>query len=65
LILEDKSVIIYVENQWDGYFMNYDNTYLPKRLSNYLDEIYNNKELNDAFFECDIELYEPELIKNL
>ena len=38
---------------------------LENSLSKYLDEIYDNKELNDAFFECDIELYGPEWVKDL
>ena len=45
--------------------MKYDDTNLPKKVSRYLDEIYNNEELNDAFFECDIELYGPEWVKDL
>ena len=45
--------------------MKYEDTNLPKEVSKYLDEIYDNKELNDAFFECDIELYGPEWVKDL
>ena len=37
--------------------MKYVDTNLPKKVSEYLDEIYSNRELNDAFFDCDIELY--------
>ena len=42
--------------------MKYEDTNLPKEVSKYLDEIYDNKELNDAFFECDIELYEKYIV---
>lgn len=45
--------------------MKYEDTNLPKKVSKYLDLIYEDKELNDAFFECDIELYGPEWITDL
>lgn len=37
----------------------------PQILNDYLEEIYNNKELRDAFYNCDIEIYEPEWINDL
>ena len=45
--------------------MKYEDTNLPEKVSKYLDEIYSNNELNDAFFECDIELDGPEWVKDL
>lgn len=45
--------------------MRYQDTNLPKKVSKYLDEIFDNDELNNAFFECDIELDGPEWIKDL
>lgn len=41
------------------------NTNLPKELNEYLEEIYNNEKLKDAFEECDVEIFEPEEIKEL
>ena len=40
--------------------MKFENNSLPQILNNYLEEIYNNEELRDAFFDCDVEIYEPE-----
>ena len=45
--------------------MGYKDHRLPNILNNYLEEIYANQELNNAFFDCDIEIYGPEWVKDL
>lgn len=48
----------------DGY-EKYSNTNLPQDVKNYLEEIYNDEDLKDAFFDCDIEIYEEAWVKDL
>jgi hypothetical protein len=43
----------------------YDNTNLPKDVRDYLEEIYNDEGLKDAFFDCDIEIYDEAWVKDL
>ncbi len=38
---------------------------LPKNLSQYLDEIYGDADLKDAFYDCDIDIFSPESIAEL
>lgn len=45
--------------------MLYDKTDLPEDVKMYLREIYGNKELNDVFCDCDIEIYDEDRIKDL
>lgn len=45
--------------------MKYEDTNLPKEVNKYLTEIYNNEELRNAFYDCDIEIYGLEWIKDL
>lgn len=42
--------------------MNYDNTRLPEKLKKYMEEITSNSELFDAFFDCDVEIYNEESV---
>lgn len=44
--------------------MNYNNTRLPEKLKKYMEEITSNSELLDAFFDCDIEIYDEEWVKD-
>lgn len=48
----------------DGY-EKYSNTNLPQEVKDYLEEIYNDEDLKDAFFDCDIEIYEEAWVKDL
>ena len=48
----------------DGY-EKYSNTDLPQDVQSYLEEIYNDEDLKDAFFDCDIEIYEEAWVKDL
>ena len=45
--------------------MNYDNTGLPENVKKYLEEIYNDEELRDAFYGCDIEIYDEDWVRDL
>lgn len=45
--------------------MNFNNTNLPDKLKKYLEEITDNSELLDAFFDCDVEIYDEEWVKDL
>ena len=45
--------------------MNYDNTNLPDKLKKYMEEITSNSELLDAFFDCDVEIYDESWVKDL
>jgi hypothetical protein len=45
--------------------MNYDNTSLPEEVQKYLAEIYNDEELRDVFYDCDIEIYDEDWIKDI
>lgn len=42
---------------------DYNVTIFPKKLNEYLKEIYYNEELNSAFSECDIDVYSQEWIE--
>lgn len=44
--------------------MLYDKTNLPEDLKMYLREIYSNEELNDVFYDCDIEIYDEDAVKD-
>ncbi|MBQ3664925.1 MAG: hypothetical protein II919_02315 [Lachnospiraceae bacterium] len=41
----------------------YENTNLPENVIMYLREIYNDEQLHDAFFDCDVEIYDEEWVK--
>ena len=45
--------------------MNFSNTNLPENVKKYLEEIYNDEELRDAFYDCDVEIYDEAWIKDL
>lgn len=45
--------------------MLYDNTNLPDDVKMYLREIYDDQELNDVFFDCDIEIYDEDWIRDI
>ena len=45
--------------------MKFENNSLPEKLTNYLDEIYNNEELKDAFDDCDIEFNDEEWLDDI
>ena len=45
--------------------MLYDNTNLPDDVKMYLREIYDDQELNDVFYDCDIEIYDEDLIRDI
>ena len=45
--------------------MLYDNTNLPEDVKMYLREIYEDEELNDVFYDCDIEIYDEDQVKGL
>ena len=45
--------------------MNYDTTNLPEEVQKYLAEIYNDEELRDVFYDCDIEIYDEDWIKDI
>ena len=44
--------------------MLYDKTNLPEDVKMYLREIYGDKELNDVFYDCDIEIYDEDSVKD-
>ena len=48
----------------DGY-VKYSNTKLPKAVQDYLEEIYNDEDLKDAFYNADIEIYDEAWVKDL
>lgn len=43
----------------------YDSTGLPQDVRDYLEEIYNDEDLKDAFYDCDIEIYDEAWVKEL
>ena len=45
--------------------MKYDSTDLPQAVKDYLDEITDNEELCDAFYDCDIEIYDEDWVKDI
>ena len=45
--------------------MRYEKTSLPENIRKYLEEIYNDDELRDAFYDCDVEIYDEDWIKDL
>lgn len=45
--------------------MLYDKTNLPEDVKMYLREICEDKELNDVFYDCDIEIYDKDRVKGL
>ena len=45
--------------------MVYDNTNLPDDVKMYLREIYDDQELNDVFYDCDIEIYDEDWIRDI
>ena len=45
--------------------MQYDSTNLPQAVKDFLEEIFGNEELCDAFYDCDIEIYDGELVKDI
>ena len=45
--------------------MLYDNTNLPDDVKMYLREIYDDQELNDVFYDCDIEIYDEDWIRDI
>ncbi|MBO7453288.1 MAG: hypothetical protein J6U54_23395 [Clostridiales bacterium] len=42
--------------------MKYDETSLPEKVKEYLEEIYNDEELSDAFYDCDVEILSEDAI---
>ena len=45
--------------------MKYDRTCLPEKVKKYLEEIYNDDNLRDAFLDCDVDIYSADTIKDL
>lgn len=45
--------------------MTYNKTDLPEKVQMYLEEIFNDEDLLDAFFNCDIEIYDEDWILDL
>ena len=45
--------------------MTYDRTCLPEKVKKYLEEIYNDDNLRDAFLDCDVDIYSADTIKDL
>ncbi|MBQ6017190.1 MAG: SMI1/KNR4 family protein [Clostridiales bacterium] len=45
--------------------MQYDSTNLPQAVKDFLEEIFGNEELCDAFYDCDIEIYDGEWVKDI
>ena len=45
--------------------MRYEKTSLPENVRKYLEEIYNDDELRDAFYDCDVEIYDEDWIRDL
>jgi len=61
---------ISVNNKEFDYIMDghetYNNTALPQEVRDYLEEIYNDPDLKDAFyFDCDIEIYDEAGVKDM
>ena len=56
-------------NNADAYILDghekFNNTDLPKDVQDFLEEIYNDEDLKDAFFDCDIEIYDEAWVKDL
>ena len=45
--------------------IRYEKTSLPENVRKYLEEIYNDDELRDAFYDCDVEIYDEDWIRDL
>ena len=45
--------------------MKYDETSLPDNVKAYLEEIYNDEELSDAFYDCDVEILDESSITDM
>ncbi|MBO7424874.1 MAG: hypothetical protein J6U23_04300 [Clostridiales bacterium] len=45
--------------------MKYDETGLPEKVKAYLEEIYNDEGLSDAFFDCDVEILDEACITDM
>lgn len=45
--------------------MKFDNTSLPDKLKKYMEEITDDNELLDAFYDCDVEIYDENWVKDL
>ena len=45
--------------------MEFENTSLPENVKKYLEEITGDEALLDAFFDCDVEIYDEEWVKDL
>ncbi|MCR5458292.1 MAG: hypothetical protein K6F51_00180 [Acetatifactor sp.] len=45
--------------------MKYESTSLPEKVQKYLEEIYNDEDLCEAFYDCDVEIYDEEWVKDL
>lgn len=45
--------------------MKYDKTSLPDKVKEYLEEIYNDEELSDAFYDCDFEILDESSITDM
>ena len=45
--------------------MQYDSTNLPQAVKDFLEEIISNEELCDAFYDCDIEVYDEDWVKDI
>ena len=45
--------------------MKFDGTNLPEKVQKYLEEIYNDEALCDAFYDCDVEINDEEWVKDL
>ncbi len=45
--------------------MKYDKTSLPDKVKEYLEEIYNDEELSDSFYDCDVEILDESSITDM
>ena len=45
--------------------MKYDETGLPEKVKAYLEDIYNDRGLSDAFFDCDVEILDEACITDM
>ena len=45
--------------------MKYDNTSLPKNVRAFLEEIFSDEKLSDAFYARDVEIYDEAWVKDL
>lgn len=64
-----SDIEISVNNKEFAYILDehekFNNTDLPKDVQDFLEEIYNDEDLKDAFFDCDIEIYDEAWVKDL